>query len=191
MDSSIEIRAIRQILASGVNTQAWPGSVGDYQIDQSPFELAKLCQFIVDAEVKTYLEVGLGYGGTWTLLTDIFKFRVSCGISHYRQEPWHQPENGIALFDDSQSEAALEFALYHGPFDFIFIDATHDHEVVLQDWRRYAPLGRYIGFHDIAGLYGCTGSQTSWEVIKASAEVLATIIDVYWPTGIGVVRGTA
>jgi predicted O-methyltransferase YrrM len=37
-----------------------------------------------------------------------------------------------------------------GPFDAVFIDGDHRFDYVKSDWEHYGPLGRIVGFHDIA-----------------------------------------
>ena len=151
-------RYLREILKAGVGTPAWPWRdvpSRDYYIYQSPPELEALCMWLQEQDVRSYLEIGVAKGGTWTLLTELLGFELSCGITLADHPLLHQPEQGHLLIADSHSDEALGFAMAHGPFDFIFHDGDHEHETVLFDYRRYWPLCRYMGFHDIAGLYGC------------------------------------
>lgn len=181
-------RYLRAILRAGVGCPAWPGDNLRYRLYQSPPELEALCGFIDGLGLRSYLEIGLGLGGTWRLLTEILGLSPSCGIT-LEDKLRAVPAGGKLCVADSSSAKALRFAKQHGPFDFIFVDGDHDHEAVLADFRRYAPLGRYVGFHDITGLYNCEGSRTSWEVIATEAQVMDTFIDEDWPVGIGIVRG--
>jgi hypothetical protein len=181
---------LREILKAGIHTCAWPGRDRKYHMQQSPFELAELCRLLADRQVKSYLEIGLARGGMWTLLTDFFGFDPSCGITPVDTLS-HQPLHGQLCLAGSESPEAQEFARERAPFDFILVDGRHEYDAVLEDWQNYRDLGKLIGFHDIAGLHGCEGSATSWAVIAAEAEVVATIIDPDWPLGIGVVKGRA
>jgi hypothetical protein len=182
---------LRDILKAGVSTGAWPGVSRKYSIHQSPPELAAFCQFIEEQGVRSYLEIGLGRGGTWTLLSETFGFATTAGITMEYRQPWHQPANGVVHIGGSQTPEALAFAVKHGPYDLIFVDGSHLHDDVMQDYRNLLPLGRFLAFHDIAGLYDSAGSRTSWEAIKAEATVVGEIIDPDWPIGIGIIRGQA
>ena len=181
---------LRAALKAGIHTCAWPGRSADYRMQQSPFEVAELCRFLVKHRVKSYLEIGLGRGGTWTFLSETLDLNPTCGIT-FDNALKHMPPHGLLHLGGSETPEALAFAEQHGPFDFLFIDARHEHEAVIEDFARYAPLGKAIGLHDIAGLHGCPGSATSWAQIAAENEVLAEFIDPDWPIGIGVVKGGA
>lgn len=181
---------LRSMLVAGIHTCAWPGRNADYRIQQSPFELEALCRLLEEHQVKAYLEIGLGRGGTWTFLSETFNLDPTCGIT-LDAALKHLPLNGQVCIAGSETPEALAFAQRLGPFDFLLIDGRHEHEAVLEDFARYAPLGKLIGLHDIAGLHGCPGSATSWAQIAAEHQVVAEIIDPDWPIGIGVVKGGA
>lgn len=182
---------LRAILRAGVGSPCWPGENLQYRIYQSPPELAALCEWVEERRVTSYLEIGLGAGGTWRLLTALFDFAPSCGITLDGPRVRETPPGAHLFVGNSGGVEALAFACEYGPFDFVFIDGDHHHGAVLGDWQIYGPLGKYVGLHDIAGLYDCEGSRTSWQVICEEAEVLAEFIDPDWPVGIGIVRGGA
>ena len=185
---------IRDIFEAGIHTVAFtkgtiPGAL-DYLSQQSPFELEQLIELLVERGVKTYLEIGLGRGGTWTLLSRILKLKTTCGIT-FDDALTHLPPKGQLLLAGSEEPRAIRWAQERAPFDAILIDGRHEHEAVLEDWENYRGMGKIIIFHDICGLHGSPGSKTSWEEIASHSEVLAEIIDPVWPLGLGVIVGGA
>ena len=67
---------------------------------------------------------------------------------------------------DSHAAETVERVGKFAPFDFVFIDGDHSYEGVKADWMNYGPMGKVVGFHDIAGpVEGCV---RFWAELKAS-----------------------
>lgn len=158
-----------------MNGYAPPVATLDYakplQVDR---ELEDLIAFLRLSNVRSYLEVGTRYGGTFE--------RVML-------ESLPRGAKGIALdfpggaFGDSESASILMAALarvraagrdvdcilgpstapeivkraaQHAPYDAILIDADHTYDAVKRDFELYAPMGKIIVLHDIAAPDGHT-----------------------------------
>lgn len=108
------------------------------------------------------LEIGTFYGGTlyhWLRLARPGAHVVSvdsyaAGVDNRHLYADWTPE-GVqltVLAGDSRDRAIVTRAREHGPYDWIFIDAGHRYEEVLDDWMNYRPMaatGGIVALHDI------------------------------------------
>ena len=96
---------------------------------------------------------------------------------------WKGPEGyGVEfLHADSHAASAVDWARRNAPYDFVFIDGDHSAEGVRADWNDYGPMGRVVGFHDIADeVVG-----TLWREIKSAFPKTKEVINSN--KGIGIV----
>lgn len=68
------------------------------------------------------------------------------------------------LIGDSHSPETIEAVRKYAPFDFVFIDGDHSYEGMKADWENYGPMGKVVGFHDIAG--GLADCKKCWDEIR-------------------------
>lgn len=54
------------------------------------------------------------------------------------------------ILGDSTDPKIIEQVRFYGPYDVIFIDANHTLPYVTKDFENYGPMGKIVGFHDIA-----------------------------------------
>ncbi len=181
-------------IQKGIFSAVW----GNYQqrgywINQSPRELEQLCKWIErEGSISSYLEIGLGAGGTWTFLSETFAFEKTVGVTlilHPYTTVQH-PHNGQLLVADSQSEEAAQFIRANAPYDLVFIDGLHTYDGVMADYQLCRPYARYMVFHDISGNWGTEqlGAKRAWEEIREQELLLAEWIDPERPIGIGLVE---
>lgn len=109
--------------------------------------------------VRSYLEIGLGWGGSlWRVGNVLPKGSRIVGLD--RAPNLETRENirrflaefsdGHLIVGDSTDPATVEKAKALGPFDCVFIDGDHSYAGVKADWENYGPLGRIVAFHDIS-----------------------------------------
>jgi len=93
------------------------------------------------------------------------------------------------MFGDSHDAKTVEWAKQHGPYDFVFIDGDHTYEGVKRDWLDYGPLGRKVGFHDIANKAYASGVVQFWNELKQQdGLIIKEKIDSRHSMGIGLVE---
>lgn len=132
-------------------------------------ELYRAIEFLLDKEVKTFLEIGTNNGGSFACW--ILTFKPELGISidlpngDFGTANFNEQErnNRLSQFDcqshfisgDSQDPLNLievERILNGRKIDFLFIDGDHTENGVTRDFFLYKHLvkdGGWIGFHDI------------------------------------------
>lgn len=152
-------------------------------------ELVELIDLLTKENVRSYLEVGSRFGGS-------FERIMTALLHHGMQNLIPSLPFGLSVdfpgsnFGDSSSAPILLAALarldaigckvecvfgpsaasevvervrHHAPFDAVMIDADHRYEGVKRDFEIYASMGRIIILHDIAAPPGHT-SKTGAKV---------------------------
>ncbi len=120
---------------------------------------------ILESEkVKSYMEIGSMYGGSlWTVANSLPKGSRVVSVDYAIDTPEARPHleacikelrhvgyDAHLVFGDSTDQDTVDRTRALGPFDCVFIDGAHTLEGVKADWENYGPMGRIVGFHDIA-----------------------------------------
>lgn len=151
-------------------------SVATYQV---PWEFDHLLDLVADeVQSGTVLEVGCYEGGTlWHWLqTAAVVVAVDDEMREYHG--WHAwadevPAELHTIKGSSHDQDIIRRAEELGPYDFIFIDADHTYEAVVEDYIQYAPMlapGGCIAFHDILPRANY-GVADVWAAVKATDGV--------------------
>lgn len=114
--------------------------------------------------VRSYLEIGLGYGGSlWRVGNALPPGSRIIGVDKTPDVDAHHNfqlctgrlmndlgQDARLILGNSTDAETIELAKSRGPFDCVFIDGDHSYEGVKADWDNYGPLGRLVAFHDIS-----------------------------------------
>lgn len=163
------------------------------QPSQKESEINSLVQFAHERGVKKYLEIGARHGDTFHyMLTRLNALGTQCsGLAlDLPGAAWGQPDSVAALrrcikdlssrgfaasmlLRDSHDEVTIEMVRQRGPYDLVLIDGDHRFGPVMQDFRDYSPMARFVAFHDIAGVNEHTRTIQRFpvEVPRAWAEL--------------------
>jgi predicted O-methyltransferase YrrM len=134
---------------------------------QDDRELAAFCELVKHNDVRTYLEIGTRFGGTFWQVGQALPANarmVSVDLPNASMF-WQESKESLQkcakalveqgrevwlVWGDSASRSVIDEVKRLGPFDLILIDANHTEKYVEADWANYAPLARMVAFHDIA-----------------------------------------
>lgn len=131
-------------------------------------ELLPFIDFMRARGCRRYLEVGARHGDTFHQIMSTLDAGALGVAVDLAGGLWGTLESKVALlkanadlvergvdarviFGDSHSREVIKQCAALAPFDFALIDGDHTYAAVAQDFRDYAPLARYVAFHDIVG----------------------------------------
>lgn len=180
---------------------------------QYPNQLTKLLCYLKDKNIKSYLEIGVRYGGTFILINELLRrynpeIESHCvdiippsDILHTYQ---HEFVKKRFFYHETNSQSPFFFKILCGEeyvkptkkIDLVFIDGCHSYTCVKQDYFTALMLGaKYLIFHDIVN-QNTEGNRIVWSEIKSHHRKTYEFIDQYENMegkflGIGVVEITS
>jgi len=129
-------------------------------IFQHEAEFSELLELYRERAPDSVLEIGTFHGGTlyhWLQnavlgahVVAVDSYAVGVNNRNLYAEWIPKGVHLTVIEGDSHDPAIVATVRKLGPFDWIFIDADHHYEAVLQDWQNYGPMGTgVVAFHDI------------------------------------------
>jgi len=155
---------------------------GGLKLQQVPEEYSSLLLLLKESNVKTYLELGIGNGGSFVtacyFMQESLETAVAVDNLAYRNLGIGQNEKEIVDYINSiDISAELRFSnnktddyfkMCQDNFDCIFIDADHSYEGAKRDYEnalKHINKGGLIIFHDINSA-ACPGIMKLWQEVK-------------------------
>ena len=152
-------------------------------VAQEEAELSSLIDIFKRENVKSYLEIGARYGGSfWRIVKSMpvgsaaIAVDLPAGFGGRKdgevvlraciKELCNIGYNAQAFYGDSKSKEVIDQVKAFAPFDAVFIDADHTLPAVTADWQNYGQMGRIVAFHDIAWARPATYTGSKIEVPK-------------------------
>lgn len=202
----MSLQVTRHASQFGTSTPARPVALQDED------ELARFVSVLLARGVRSYLEIGARYGGTFervmrALPVGSIGVAVDFPGGDFGDE--RSPEDLIAaarrlrelgqrvrcLFGPSGAREIVQRVRWPDGllrFDAVLIDGDHSYLGARADWEIYGPMGRLVAFHDIAApegfanRHGCLVEvQRLWAELKPGRAHLE-IVSPESPMGIGV-----
>jgi len=177
------------------------------KLQQVPEEYSSLLLMLKEHKPKTYLELGIGNGGSFAMacfmMQESLESAVAVDCLAYRNLNIGQCEEEINMyinlnpehkaqktFINSTTDAFFEALEADSMFDVIFIDADHSYEGARKDFvnaQKHLNDGGLIIFHDINSK-ACQGIINLWNEIKSQVPSMCVEFVSSETCGIGVVR---
>lgn len=167
---------------------------GGLKLQQVPEEYTDLLLFLKARKIKTYLELGIGNGGSFSVAcffmqetlekavaVDDFSYKELIGQSSTELNKFIemiQVDADINFINATTDQFFKSINPSH-KFDCIFIDADHSYEAARKDYYNsleHINKGGIIIFHDINS-DACPGIKRLWQEVKqgkASHEFIAS-----------------
>lgn len=177
---------------AGVANSVFEGNVfgkDKLNLQQLPAEFAQFLQFLKKLESKSYLEIGVGHGGSF-LLSTLFQTKLEMAhcVDNCAQNFGPEYENqqqsiknkieilkSIKKIDNIQffNMSSEDFFINNkNNYDVIFIDGDHSYEGVKKDFDQALKIindNGYIIFHDISG--NEQGITKIWDELEPEKKV--------------------
>jgi cephalosporin hydroxylase len=131
-----------------------------YCVYQHPLQLSALLEWLEDKDIKSYLEIGVFFGGTFRYIVEFLKSKnpdtLCIGVDI--KAPTNQIKEMIAkeavhFLQGNTTKGStvdkVEDLLEGHPLDLCFIDGNHNYSVIVNDWVKYGQYAKYCLFHDI------------------------------------------
>lgn len=202
-NASAAQRMAARVASAGVRVWSDPPQKIGMDMQQAPGEAGAFLAAMVEAGVKTVLEVGTGESGGFARFMISLGWRVvSIDLNAPKFHGGLSPEEAkavaarwtfvqantrdIVIVEDEAayvaqggkvniaSDALPAFGVPDGGFDLVFIDAGHEYEDAQHDWEKFAPLGKIVAMHDIAPDSWFKGSVQFWRDTAYENGVLQT-----------------
>ena len=153
---------------------------------QYPNQFSKYLVFLSKLNIKSYLEIGVRWGGTFIITVEYLnrfnKIKKAVGIDIIDCPPGlkkYQKMNPVASYHklNTQSEQFKRFMKNdETSFDLALIDGNHTKNGVVNDFLNLRKKVKILAFHDIAS-DACYGVRDAWQQIKKKYHDQYTFIE--------------
>lgn len=161
-------------------------TAGGLKLQQIPEEFAELLLFLKDKRIETYLELGIGNGGSFSVMCYFLQRKLEKAVAvddfSYRNQIQQSVIEVNAMIQQLDIDADIMFInsttdayfnhlvgkVPHETFDTIFIDADHSYQGARKDYDnalKHINKGGLIIFHDINS-NACPGIKQLWSEVK-------------------------
>jgi cephalosporin hydroxylase len=154
----------------------WPAELDAYtdkglKIWQYPSQFSKYLAFLSHYQIRSYLEIGVAYGGTF-VFTVSFLDRFSPGLRATCIDV-RDPSPLIKRFSESRSfqyvtDKSSELFRHvdaNTNFDLVLVDGDHSKQGAMSDFELVRDKAKIIAFHDIVN-FKTPGAVEAWLDLK-------------------------
>lgn len=154
----------------------WPAELETYtnkglKIWQYPSQYSKYLTFLSQHKIRTYLEIGVAYGGTF-VFTVSYLDRLIPGLKATCIDV-REPSLLVSRFAESNSfryitDKSCELFRHVAPntcFDLVLVDGDHSKQGAMSDFHLVKDRAQIIAFHDIVN-FKTPGAIDAWKEVK-------------------------
>lgn len=197
LDLNIESLSLNLSQALGSSNPIYYGCEisGGLELQQNPHEYARVLHFLKNNQVKNYLELGVGKGGSF-MLNAIFlnaeTYTAVDNVEYWGEEQANSISEKIKYLKEIGKKATFYnkttdafFVNLNKKYDIIFIDANPSYDNVKRDYEnslKHISENGYIILHNINSIH-CDGVTKLWNEIKTTIDIEYIFSDV---CGIGI-----
>ena len=163
---------------------------------QMPNQLAPFLIYLNRFTIRTYLDVGAYFGGTFYIIDTYLrltqpKYRIGYALDPYNQLRDFQSYQSMHPSTRFIETRSIDY-VPEQMFDLVFVDGDHSYEYLCQEFIHLWQYARLMAFHDVvSNHYMCPGTKRFWQCIR-SKFVAQEFIDQYdgmsGVMGIGVIQ---
>lgn len=140
---------------------------------QYPIQFSQYLAQIAQLNVRSYLEIGVRYGGTFIITVEYLqrfnqlKHAVGVDVCECPTLDKYKNMNSVAEFVQcsSRSKEFQDILENNGTFDLIFIDGDHSEQGCWDDFQLVKDKANICVFHDIVNEV-CIGVSKVWQRLK-------------------------
>jgi len=156
----------------------WPRSLDAFvgkglQIWQYPTQFSKYLVFLSQFSIKSHLEIGVAYGGTFVFSAEYLR-RLNPALSSYCIDVVspsllieHYSRKRNFVYITAKSSDLFKHIDPQTNFDLAFVDGDHSREGVMRDFELIQNKTGIIAFHDIVN-FKTKGAIEAWDFVKAN-----------------------
>lgn len=157
-------------------------SSGGLLIWQYPNQFSKYIVFLSKLNVKTYLEIGCRWGGTFVFTCEYMnklnglQEGIAIDLIDSPVKTYCDTTKGCKFLKMDSHSNEFENFIKDKSFDCIFIDGDHSYDGVKLDYQKSRDHGRIFVFHDIISDV-CPGVVKFWRDFKIYEEEFFTFYE--------------
>lgn len=139
---------------------------------QYPIQFARYLRYLADKDVRSYLEIGCRFGGTFIIVVEYLRrfsdLRLATALDlGYADIMAGYAKRTLGIDYKVVNSRDPDVISYLGSYRWglAFIDGDHSYEGCMNDYQAVRECARMIGLHDIAS-GACPGVVRAWAEIR-------------------------
>lgn len=144
---------------------------------QCPEQLINLALFLKKNKVKSYLEIGCYFGGTFIFLNEVIQGleSIATDSNHFNSlgilKEYENINKNVKVYAYHTLTTLFDNLIKDKTFDVVFIDGDHSYAMIKSDYEKVKDKAKYIIFHNLLNKE-CPDVIRFWKELKANNKVI-------------------